>query len=310
MGLGRVVDRAGDWSHAEWGRTRSVRGRGDRRSPVSAGHSLIESEQPLHIGIRHGRGPTRWRISIVGTDGIRRTLLDGLPSASNDVNDPSGPAGLVMRAMRYTSRSASATPSAARQRLARRDGRESEPRLRIFSSVLAIHFSASVERTTAGFSLTAVDYDALADGQTVKLSNGSSDEITIELVANFPDYVPNPLPTVPNSVRGSNPFDLELIGDQLYVTDGGRNVVWQADIHTGAFAPLAAFDPCPTSPASVDPFSRPCRPGFRSSKGGCSSRCSADSRFHQRLRRRADRPRYWRARARSGRFAKRHRRVG
>ena len=64
-------------------------------------------------------------------------------------------------------------------------------------------------------------------------------------MANFPDYVTNPLPNAPNSVRGSNPFDLELIGDQLYVTDGGRNVVWQADIHTGAFAPLAGFDPVP-----------------------------------------------------------------
>ena len=44
-------------------------------------------------------------------------------------------------------------------------------------------------------------------GQTLKLSNGSGDKITIELVANFRDYVPNPLPTAPNNVRGSNPFD-------------------------------------------------------------------------------------------------------
>src|ERR1043166_9681859 len=31
------------------------------------------------------------RISIVDSDGNRRTLLDGLPSAINDVNEPSGP---------------------------------------------------------------------------------------------------------------------------------------------------------------------------------------------------------------------------
>jgi hypothetical protein len=54
--------------------------------------------------------------------------------------------------------------------------------------------SAHVERTTTGFSLTTADYDPLADGQTVRLSNGSNDEITIDLVANFPDYAPNPLP--------------------------------------------------------------------------------------------------------------------
>src|SRR5262245_28395296 len=41
--------------------------------------------------------PHSGRISIVDTDGTRRTLLDGLPSATNDVNEPSGPAGLLMR---------------------------------------------------------------------------------------------------------------------------------------------------------------------------------------------------------------------
>src|SRR5215813_8999039 len=37
------------------------------------------------------------RISIVDAAGNRRTLLDGLPSAINDVNEASGPAGLFMR---------------------------------------------------------------------------------------------------------------------------------------------------------------------------------------------------------------------
>ena len=37
------------------------------------------------------------RISILDSSGNRRTLLDGLPSAINDVNEPSGPAGLFMR---------------------------------------------------------------------------------------------------------------------------------------------------------------------------------------------------------------------
>lgn len=58
------------------------------------------------------------RISIIDKEGVRRTLLDGLPSAINDVNDASGPAGLIIRAVRCTSRSASATPS-SRPRLGR-----------------------------------------------------------------------------------------------------------------------------------------------------------------------------------------------
>jgi len=41
--------------------------------------------------------PNSGRISIVDSSGNRRTLLDGLPSAINDVGEPSGPAGLFMR---------------------------------------------------------------------------------------------------------------------------------------------------------------------------------------------------------------------
>src|ERR671924_58086 len=37
--------------------------------------------------------PNTGRISIVDLEGNRRTLLSGLPSAINDVGEPSGPAG-------------------------------------------------------------------------------------------------------------------------------------------------------------------------------------------------------------------------
>jgi hypothetical protein len=185
------------------------------------------------------------RLSIVDKDGTRRTLLDGLPSATNDVNEPSGPAGLVMRGRTlYVAIGIGDAILVAAPGSPFRVGNPN-PASPIFSSVLAVHFSAHVEKTTAGFLLTADDYHALANGQRLNLANGGGDEITIELVADFPDYVPNPLPTAPNNVRGSNPFDVELIGDQLYVADGGRNLVWRADVHTGAFAPIAAFDPVP-----------------------------------------------------------------
>ena len=180
------------------------------------------------------------RISIVSTDGARRTLVDGLPSATNDAGDPGGPAGLLMRGRTlYVAMSigdtilpVGATPV--------RIGNPA-PASRLFSSVLAMHFSANAERTTPGFSLSPADEESLADGKTVRLSDGAGNKLTIEVVANFPDYIPNPTPAAPDNVRGSNPFDVELIGDQLFVTDGGRNHVWKTDIHTGAFEPLASF---------------------------------------------------------------------
>ncbi len=115
----------------------------------------------------------------------------------------------------------------------------------IFSSVLAVHFSAQAEKTTAGFTLTAAQQQALAAGQKVTLSNGGGDRITVELVVNFPDFTPDPLPFFPANVRHSNPYDLVVVGNQLYATDGGQNSVWQADISTGAFSTLTTFAPIP-----------------------------------------------------------------
>ena len=120
----------------------------------------------------------------------------------------------------------------------------------IFSSVLAIHFSAHVEKTTAGFTLSTADQQTLAGGQGVHLSNGGGDTVDIEMVANFPDYVSDPLPGFPAIVRGSNPFGLVVVADRLYVTDGGPNLVWQVDIPTGSFSPLASF---PTIPNPLFP---------------------------------------------------------
>ncbi len=189
--------------------------------------------------------PNTGRISIVDQSGHRRTLLAGLPSGINDVLEPSGPAGLFMRGRTlYVAigvgdiglpgpfpGTAFANPN---------------PSSPLFSSVLAIHFSASVEKKTSqGFTLTPADHQVLASGQKVTLSSGK-EKLTIELVVNIlPDFILNPLPTVPANVRFSNPFDLVAVGDQLYVTDGARNLVWRVDIPTGAFSALAEFPPIP-----------------------------------------------------------------
>ena len=57
-------------------------------------------------------------------------------------------------------------------------------------------------------------------------------------------------------VQGSNPFDLVVGGDQIYVTDGGQNSVWQVDIATGTFSTLATF------PKVANPLFNPTPPPF------------------------------------------------
>lgn len=228
-------------------------------TPVTAGLRLplgiTQSNQDNLLVSETGFGaPGSGRISIVDPGGNRRTLLDGLPSAISDFGDPSGPAGLDLSGR--TLYVAIGTGDAGRPGSipGTTIPNPAGPSSPIFSSVLAIHFSAHVEKTTAGFTLTAAHEQALASGQKVTLSNGGGDKITIELVANFPNFIANPLPFFADNVRLSNPYDLVAVGNQLFVTDGGRNLVWQVDVNSGAFSVLAAFPPIPNPLPFGPPF--------------------------------------------------------
>jgi hypothetical protein len=200
--------------------------------------NLIVSETGT-LGVPHSG-----RISIVDADGNRRTLVDGLPSATNDVNEPAGPAGVLMRGRTlYVVIGIGDTIQVVSPGSPLRSGNPN-PASPLFSSVLAIHFSANVEKTTNGFSLSYSDQQTLAAGGRVRLGGGG-EKVTLELVANMPDFTPNPTPAFPANVRGGNPFDIAAIGDQLYVTDGGQNALYAIDVPTGAHAVLATFSAIP-----------------------------------------------------------------
>ena len=92
----------------------------------------------------------------------------------------------------------------------------------------------------------------MKNGEKLSFSNGGGDKITVELVVDFPNFVPDPLPFFPANVRHSNPFGLVGIGDQLYISDGGRNAVLKVDIPTGSFSVLTTFPPIP-NPAPFGP---------------------------------------------------------
>ena len=189
--------------------------------------------------------PNMGRVTIVGPGGAKRTLLDGLPSGLNALGDVSGPAGLFMSGRTLYVVIGEGDSTLAGPIPGVTEAPNPNPSSPIFSSVLAVHFSASVEQTTTGFLLTTAHQQALAAGKKVTLSKGGGDKITIELVANFPDYTPDPLPFFAGNVRHSNPFDLVVVGNRIYVTDGGQNLVWRADIAKGAFSALATFPPIP-----------------------------------------------------------------
>ena len=65
-------------------------------------------------------------------------------------------------------------------------------------------------------------------------------------------FTPNPLPLVPANVRLSNPYDLVLVDDQVYVTDGlffgGPGLLLR--FQTPGVSPSALAD-CLTRPTSM-----------------------------------------------------------
>jgi len=216
---------------------------------LKAPTKIIFSTTSNLLVAEQGNGPNTGRISIIDKiSGARRTLIDGLPSGfAAPNNDPSGPSGLVMRG-RTLYVSIGAGDSVINGNV---PGvtfvPNPSPVSPLFSSVLAIHFSASVEMQTAGFALSFADQATLKSGIKLNLANGSGDQLSVELVADFADYSPEPNPLDPNNVRPSNPFGVEIAGDRLYVADAAANAVREVDLASGAFHTITTFGPLPNN---------------------------------------------------------------
>ena len=203
---------------------------------------VILSEQGNLIVAEEGTGNHDGRISIINPQtGVRRTLLDGLPSAAGRFNLPQGPSGLVMRGRTLYFTIGEGNPTVACPLPCTEIPNPAGASSPIFSSALALHFSASAEMKTSGFALVPTDDFALKNGDKLNFDNGKGDKATLELVADFPDVSPDPIPGAPQNVAASNPFGIEIIANHLYVVDGGNNNVWKADINKGEIESLVTF---------------------------------------------------------------------
>ena len=217
------------------------------RSPIGSvltnqGNLLVSETGTTNV-------PASGRISIVSPGGGRRTLLDGLPQGTNAAGgDASGPNGITMRGRTiYVAIGQGDTVIPGPNGTTVPNPNVSS---QLFSSVLAIHLSAAAEKGTSGFSLSEQDQLTLAGGGRVTLSNGGGDRLKIELVVNLEDYVAE---GVPGNVRNSNPFDMLVVGDNMFVTNGGLNKLYKVDLRSGAYADLAVFDRIPNLPGAAGP---------------------------------------------------------
>lgn len=238
----------------------------DLREPIG---SALTNQGNLLVSENGTTDVLAGRISIVDPSGNRRTLLDGLPSAISDIGEPSGPKGLIVRGRNLYVLIGTGDVGIAGPLPGTTLENPNGPSSPIFASILAIHVSAAVENHTSGFTLTLSDQEALADGQRITLSNGGRDQIILQLVADFPNFIPFPLPDVPDNIQLSNPFGLVARDHSLFVTDGGRNLVWEVDLLTDSFSGLVAFPdiPNPLFPTLGGPFLQAVPTGISGSDG-------------------------------------------
>ncbi len=190
-----------------------------------------------------GTGPNTGRISLVSLpDGSRRTLIQGLPSGlAAPSNQPSGPSGLVrqLRTVYFTISTGDAVVNGSVADTTVANPRPSSP---LFASVLSIVFTLQPELIADPLVLSLDDHATLKGGGRVTRNN-----ITLELVADFPDYLPDPRPNAPDNVRASNPFGLTVLGDRLYVVDASLNSIHTINLTTRAVGTLTSFAPLPNT---------------------------------------------------------------
>jgi hypothetical protein len=196
--------------------------------------------------------PNHGRVSIVDAVGQRRTLLDGLPSARTFVGDFNGTTGVWLegRTLYVLNGQGDVTLAGPVQGTEKANPAPASP---IFSSVLAVHFSAAMEDTTTGLTLTAADHALLKAGARLVRTDAGGQRAVIELVADFADYAPEPRPNFAANVRHSHPYGVVGHSHFLYMVDAGINAVRRLDLLSGTADILASFAPTPNPRFPVGP---------------------------------------------------------
>ena len=205
--------------------------------------------------------PNSGRVSRVDrATGARQTIVDGLPSGVNNLGgapSPSGPSALKLHG--HTLFLTIATGDAVQNVGPGLESPNPNPSSPIFDSVLELNLPGKYEELSSAFTLTFADQTTLAGGGNVQLTNAEGLEMTIRMIADFPNYKPNPRPGFPDNQRASNIFGVELFQKDLYVVDAAFNLIYRVGIADGEFEPFMTFpnQPNPLFPIIGAPFVEP-----------------------------------------------------
>lgn len=197
------------------------------------------------------------RVSIIDrTSGARRTLIDGLPSGLSGAGAeaaPSGPSGVAIQGTTlYVVIGAGdgVLPGPAPGTELPNDS----PASPILSSLLSLRLTTPLDLESGGFTLLPADHARLKNGETLTLHNATGGEMTVRLVADFPNHTPSPRPDFPANVRAGNPFGVAVRGGTAFVVDASQNLIRRIDTTTGAVDTLTTFAPIPNPLPFGPPF--------------------------------------------------------
>ncbi|MBC7925901.1 MAG: ScyD/ScyE family protein [Bryobacteraceae bacterium] len=206
-----------------------------------AGNLLIsESSTAINSG----------RLSLVTSGGVRRTLLDKLPSGVEVTGGGSGPTALAIRERTLYV----ALGGGDVERRAERPGtvmhNPQGPSSPLFASVLKVVANQDLDMLAGPFEMTVAHQRVLHDGGDVQIADATGGTLTVSVLARFPVSEPDA-----NTVyRFSNPwgFALTADGNTLYTTDASVNALVSIDTTTGRWQRLMRFAPSP-NPGNVGP---------------------------------------------------------
>jgi hypothetical protein len=183
------------------------------------------------------------RVSFVSRDGVRRSLLEGLPSGVAVVGGGSGPSAMALRARTlYLALGGGETERRGTQpgtSIHNPEGLSSP----IWASVLKIEFNLDVDTLGGTFPMTPAIEQTLAFGGEADLQDGAGGTAHISMLADLPNSMPDPV----TIYRFSNPWGLALSadGETLYMSDASLNNILRIDTTTGRHRRVAGFPPLP-----------------------------------------------------------------
>ena len=192
------------------------------------------------------------RISFVSRSGMRRSLVEGLPSGVEVVGGGSGPSALVLkdRSLYVSIGGGDTERRNATGASIHNPAGISSP---IFVTVLEFRLSADIDQISGTFRMSPAQQVTLGDGDSVELEDGLGVRATVRVLTRFPHTVPEG-----TGYRFSNPWGLALSDDGmvLWTIDASQNTLNRIDMATGIWRRVMRFpaiaNPTPIGPPMID----------------------------------------------------------